>query len=471
MKNKNLLFIIFISIFLILILTYFTYYKKNIIIKNFTDHEKVEVFNDYKEKGLDVCYGNRLSCKKIKYKRSGEVNTSKLGNYKITYEITYKDKTLIKNKIVEVSDSKAPELKIEGTHDNVCPNGKTDKVTFSAVDNYDGDITDKIKYKLENNRIIYKVTDSSGNETKKEFDVTIYDNEKPVLILAGDQTVYLGLGNDYKEDGYTAIDNCDGNITNNVEVKGKVDINKAGTYELIYSVKDSFNNITEASRTIKVFPKNNYVPGQISPKTIYLTFDDGPGPYTEKLLNILNTYNAKATFFVIGTNTRYDYLITKEHEQGHTVGLHSFTHVYSNIYRSVDSYMNDLLMLRDKVKNLTGTESRIIRFPGGSSNTVSKKYKVGIMNELTKKVEEIGFRYFDWNIMSGDAGNTKDPNKIVQNVISGIKPNNINVVLMHDIKPYTIEAVPRIIEYGLANGYTFAPLTMESPVVHQKVNN
>ena len=93
------------------------------------------------------------------------------------------------------------------------------------------------------------------------------------------------------------------------------------------------------------------------------------------------------------------------------------------------------------------------------------------MSDLTKKVEEVGFRYFDWTIMSGDAGNTKDPNKIVENVTSGIKEDQPNVVLMHDIKSYTVDSVERIIEYGLANGYTFAPLTMDSPVIHQRVNN
>jgi len=87
----------------------------------------------------------------------------------------------------------------------------------------------------------------------------------------------------------------------------------------------------------------------------------------------------------------------------------------------VDSYMEDLLKIQSKVKEYTGVESKIIRFPGGSSNTISRKYKLGIMSELTKKVEEIGFRYFDWTISSGDAGNTKDPNVIYNNVIKNIK--------------------------------------------------
>ena len=133
--------------------------------------------------------------------------------------------------------------------------------------------------------------------------------------------------------------------------------------------------------------------------------------------------------------------------------------------------MQDLLQIQNKVRDYTGVESMIIRFPGGSSNTISKRYKNGIMSELSKKIQELGFRYFDWTIASGDAGNTRDTNKIISNVTSSFKENSMNVVLMHDIKPYSVDAVESIIMYGLANGYTFAPLTLNSPNVHQKINN
>lgn len=204
---------------------------------------------------------------------------------------------------------------------------------------------------------------------------------------------------------------------------------------------------------------------------VYLTFDDGPGKYTARLLDILKKYNVKATFFVTGYNDNYNYLLTREHSEGHTVGLHSYTHDYKVIYQSVDSYMQDLLKIQNKVKSYTGIESMIIRFPGGSSNTISKRYKIGIMSELSNKVQELGFKYFDWTIASGDAGNTRDTNKIISNVTSSFKEDSMNVVLMHDIKPYSVDAVESIITYGLANGYTFAPLTLNSPNVHQKVNN
>jgi len=93
------------------------------------------------------------------------------------------------------------------------------------------------------------------------------------------------------------------------------------------------------------------------------------------------------------------------------------------------------------------------------------------MSELSKLVEEMGYRYFDWTIVSGDAGETTNPDKIYENVTSTISEDGYNVVLLHDIKYYTVDAIERIIQYGLSNGYTFAPLTMDSPVVHQNVNN
>ena len=399
------------------------------------------------------------------------VNTKKLGVYTLTYSAKKGKKKIAIKKKVEVVDTKSPKLTINGTFDNVCPNGNVSGVTFEAIDNYDGNITDKIKYKINDNKITYKVTDSSGNSIKKEFDVTINDEEKPTLILNGEGTMYLSIGSNYVEPGYVAIDNCDGNITEQVNVTTNLDTNKKGTYEITYSIKDEFGNEAVAKRIVKVFPKNNYKPKEVSEKTIYLTFDDGPGAHTERLLDILRKYDVKATFFVTGYNNNYNELITKEYNDGHTVGLHSYTHNYGVIYSSIDSYMEDLLKIQDKVKQYTGEESKIIRFPGGSSNTISRRYHMGIMSDLTKKVEEIGFRYFDWTIASGDAGNTKDSNKIVQNVISGLKENDVNVVLMHDIKSYTVDAVEKIIEYGLANGYTFAPLTIQSPIVHQKVNN
>ena len=125
--------------------------------------------------------------------------------------------------------------------------------------------------------------------------------------------------------------------------------------------------------------------------------------------------------------------------------------------------------MQDKIRNSTGYTSTIIRFPGGSSNTVSK-YNPGIMTTLTGVVLERGFRYFDWNISSGDAGGTTDPDVEYKNVVTNLSKKRGNVILMHDIKKHTSQAIEDIIKYGLDNGYTFKVLTNDV-VCHQKINN
>lgn len=210
-------------------------------------------------------------------------------------------------------------------------------------------------------------------------------------------------------------------------------------------------------------------------KSIYLTFDDGPSSYTNTLLDILDKYNVKATFFVTnqGFTKSYDDVILREYQSGHTVGLHSNTHYYPYIYSSVNNYLEDLYAIQSKVKRITGITSMIMRFPGGSSNTVSKNYdlKTHIMSKLTSEVEKRGFHYVDWNIVSGDAGETTDTNVVIANVESHLGNNNTYVVLQHDIKKFSVDAVESIIKYGLAHGYTFRNITMNSPVVHHRINN
>ncbi|MBQ3441512.1 polysaccharide deacetylase [Candidatus Saccharibacteria bacterium] len=203
---------------------------------------------------------------------------------------------------------------------------------------------------------------------------------------------------------------------------------------------------------------------------IYLTFDDGPGDYTATLLDTLKNKDVKATFFVTGHGS--DEIIKREYDEGHTVGLHTWSHKYDQVYNSVGAYFDDLAKVSDRVKNITGAESKLIRFPGGSSNTVSTKYDHGIriMSILTTEVQNRGYQYFDWNVNSGDAGGLNTADAVYTNVVTHLKPGP-NVVLQHDIKNFSVEAVDRIIDYGLANNYVFLPLDLNSFTAHHGVNN
>lgn len=207
-------------------------------------------------------------------------------------------------------------------------------------------------------------------------------------------------------------------------------------------------------------------------KVCYLTFDDGPSHNTLKILDILNRYGIKATFFVINTS---DIAYVKNiYDAGHTVGLHSASHTYSDIYRSTDAFFADLDKISGIVESIIGVKPNITRFPGGSSNTVSKHYCKGIMSSLSKMVPERGYHYFDWNVSSQDAsGNKVSYTKIVNSVLNAADGKNSICVLMHDSaeKTTTVDALPFIIDGLIAKGFSFAPLTEQSYGYHHGVNN
>ncbi len=303
--------------------------------------------------------------------------------------------------------------------------------------------------------------------------VTKTDSEFPKIRLSNGDKVYIKQGSTYQEYGYVAEDNCDGNLTDKVKVEGTVDTNVTGTYELKYSVEDSSGNRTEIIRKVIVNEVKVSKPTG-KPGVIYLTFDDGPNGAgsTAKILDVLKQEGVKATFFVTGKGP--DELIKREHDEGHVVALHTFTHDYKTVYASLNNYFDDLKKVQDRVSNITGVTSKVIRFPGGSNNTVSSKYSTGLMNALRSEVMNRGFVYFDWNVDASDAwkcarSSVKDKKTCVyNNVTSGLSKSKANVVLMHDIKSYTADALQDIIKYGKANGYSFEVLTVDTPPVQFK---
>ena len=196
-------------------------------------------------------------------------------------------------------------------------------------------------------------------------------------------------------------------------------------------------------------------------KRVYLTFDDGPSSNTDKILDILDQYGVKATFFVVGKD-KYPEQYKRIVEDGHTLGMHSYSHKYNEIYASLDAYKRDLTQLHDFLYELTGEDCKIVRFPGGSSNTISK---VDMWN-LIDYLDEEGMVYFDWNVSSGDAaGERKSANQIAKNVLDNIGKYNNSVILFHDAadKDSTVDALPTIIEEILASDDTvFLPISEDT---------
>ncbi len=205
---------------------------------------------------------------------------------------------------------------------------------------------------------------------------------------------------------------------------------------------------------------------------VYLTFDDGPSIYTEEILEILDQYGVKATFFVVGKeNDVAKNLLRKIVENGHSLGMHSYSHDYAGIYESVDSFAEDFEKLQDYLYEVTGVTSMIYRFPGGSSNIISDID----MYEFASYLQKQDVTFYDWNISSGDGGSmqlsTKD---LVSNCTKDIKNWNTSIVLLHDSadKRSTVDALPEILETILAMEDTvILPITEETnPVQHIDMN-
>ena len=205
----------------------------------------------------------------------------------------------------------------------------------------------------------------------------------------------------------------------------------------------------------------------------YLTFDDGPSSITHSVLDILKKYNVKATFFVINSGNYNKETLQREVNEGHTIGLHAYDHNYAIAYKDDNSYLDGIDKLRAKVKADTGFDSHYIRFPGGSSNTISKRYSKGIMSRITKTAKQRGYKYYDWNVDDDDAGRARTADDCYNNVIKELRPNRSNIVLMHDFgtNKKILEALPRIIEYCQKNGYTMLPIDDNTPEIHHGLSN
>lgn len=211
-----------------------------------------------------------------------------------------------------------------------------------------------------------------------------------------------------------------------------------------------------------------------SDSVIYLTFDDGPSTdITEQILDILKARNVKATFFILDYpyGSKEEQLVIRQIQEGHTIGLHGISHDYSEIYTDLNTLMSNFTLLQEKVYLSTGYKSTIIRFPGGSSNTVSRQYCPGIMTKAVNYLPSTEFVYFDWNIDSNDIGYAGSAKDIYYLVTDQLKQHRNNVVLMHDTNQYTAEALNYIIDYGLKNGYTFKALSPETTQVTHIVAN
>ena len=210
--------------------------------------------------------------------------------------------------------------------------------------------------------------------------------------------------------------------------------------------------------------------GEDDPMTVYLTFDDGPSKNTPEILEILKKHGVKATFFVTGkegdeAQQWYRQIVA----DGHTLGMHSYSHKYSTIYESVDTFSADFNKLHSYLKEVTGVDCRFYRFPGGSSNQVSNTD----MNEFIDYLGEQGMTYYDWNVVCGDAtSQIYTADELVKNVMTDVVKYKYSVVLMHDAsnKDSTVEALEKILQELEDMDAEILPITEDSQVIHHNLS-
>lgn len=401
---------------------------------------------------------------------SSDLNEDVIGQYTVTYQASYEIWETTCFRYINLVDTQCPEIElVPGSEETILPGTVYEEPGFKATDNYDGDITDRVIRKEDMGIITYAVIDSSGNPAYAQREIPYHDPIPPEIELVGEESMTLSVGTYYVEPGYAASDNVDGNMTEQVLVEGEVDWLNAGIYEISYTVTDGYENAVTAKRTVEVVAQPRPDVKWPTEKTIYLTFDDGPGPYTKTLLDTLDRYGAKATFFVVDSG--YYSSMREIVKRGHSIGIHSVTHDYEEIYASPEAFFADLHKMQDIIEYQTGVKTTLMRFPGGSSNMVSKNTCEGLMTLLTEKVQDAGFQYFDWHVDSDDAGRAKTTEAIRDNVIEGARQQRVSVVLQHDTNGYSVDAVEEILRWGTRNGYRFRALRDTSPGAHHGVNN
>ena len=421
----------------------------------YSSNPEVEINHEYDPKeNIQQVFFHSDSEVKI----SENIDTNKIGNYEITYQLKNYKKTCK----VSVKDTKEPELKVKAYKADMKEDIQPESFVESVKDDSKVSLSFKkkpIKDKEQTLTIIAK--DEYGNTTMKEATLTLSKDTKKPVIHTDTISVYVGSKPNYKS--YIEVtDNLDSKPTIKVD-SSKVKTKKAGTYKLLVTATDRSGNKAKAKINVTVEEPS---------KVVYMTFDDGPSENTDKILKILKKYDAKATFFVTGNNQKYNKSIKKAADQGNTIALHTYTHDYANVYSSTTAYFEDLQKVSDMVKQITGKAPKYIRFPGGSSNTISAQYSQGIMSALDNMVHEKGYEYFDWNCSSGDAASNTVPTQDIVHNATSCDYEQI-MILFHDSSPKTttVEALPEIIKSYKERGYVFKGICDDTPIFHHGVNN
>ncbi len=201
-------------------------------------------------------------------------------------------------------------------------------------------------------------------------------------------------------------------------------------------------------------------------KRVYLTFDDGPSKQTERVLNILEKKKVKATFFTIGREDEFSQNIYRRIvKEGHTLGMHSYSHIFKEIYGSLDGFKKDFHRISDYLEKITGVRPVFYRFPGGSSNTVNELP----VEQYTNFLKEQGVEYVDWNVIAANGISDNVTKKdMVRSVMEGVAKYDTSIVLLYDSadKKMTADSLSAMIDSLQAAGYELLPMDDSTVPIH-----
>lgn len=317
-------------------------------------------------------------------------------------------------------------------------------------------ITSKGRY----SKITNKFASYDGTNVEKDY-IDAYKEKARNLILF---SAYVVANNYYEyifSNNNTNVEYK--NIIGTVDMDVPVKLEKKDYQHFVEYFKKCNENYAKKKASLKRNTKS--ADGAKRDRVVYLTFDDGPNNYCDKILEALDRNNIKATFFVVGTIKEKE--LKKIKEEGHTIGLHSASHNYAYIYRSENDFLWDLYELQDFVYQVTGEYSHYIRFPGGSKNKVSDEVNYGIMDKLRPLVEDLGFEYYDWHVATGDSSEFATKEHILSSVERGlINDYDELIILMHDLHPITVDVIDDLVKLCKEHGYRFDKITDETIPFH-----
>ena len=294
---------------------------------------------------------------------------------------------------------------------------------------------------------------NSDGQTEDEAAVSEEPTDSTDIVQESTQPNQMVDGSDMDKNQENTLDNAEDNHSENSNTNSQ-------------DVDDDNDEKVENSLD------RNEKSDQYAGKKVYLTFDDGPSKYTDDILDILKEYQIKATFFVVGkTDKRSKGLYQRIVDEGHTLGMHSYSHIYKNIYNSVEDFDKDFTKLWKLLYDTTGYKPSIFRFPGGSNNPVNKNG----MEDFIKYLNDASIVYYDWNVLNGDAtGITYTKEQLIDNVLGGVAIKKTSIVLLHDAqdKEKTVESLPELLDALISGGAEILPLDKDvKPIQMIKANS